>query len=183
MVTTRQRPTTRRRRRALGATIAAVAVAALAALAVSTLAGAAPPSQAQHDITVLVGSDFLHKVDEPPAGRQPHDLSAGDTLLHHDPVLDPDSGEQIGTAVTRVQAGRALGGADALFILDCTVRLANGNLVFYGPEQLSNIPTGTTYSLIGGTGSYAGAEGTVEGVLDEHDGQDVFRLHFDLTRP
>lgn len=174
--------TTINRRWALWAGLGTAAVAVLV-IAVSTASGAAPPAQVQRDIDVFVGQDFLHKVDEEPLGDNAHDLSPGDTLLHHDPVLHPDSGEQIGSAVTRVRAVRNLDGGDVVFLLDCTVRLPDGNLVFYGAEQLSNVQAETTYAVTGGTGDYAGIQGTVAGTLSRVDGQDGFLLAFDFTRP
>jgi hypothetical protein len=101
---------------------------------------AAAPGPAQRDFEVFTGPGFLHKIDEAPAGASPIDLSPGDTLLHHDPVLDPNTGQQIGTAVTRVQAIQSLDG-DTVIRLDCTVRLANGNVVFSGGDQLSRLAT------------------------------------------
>jgi hypothetical protein len=97
-------------------------------------------------------------------------------------VLDP-TGQQIGTAVTRVQAVQSLDG-DTVVLLDCTVRLADGNVVFSGGDQLARLATtGTVYAITGGTGGYVGADGAVTARPDTLRGKDGFRLAFDFPEP
>lgn len=175
---------TRPRRTALGLALVAVLVTAAPAAAQAARAAGEPPPHATGSIEVLIGSGFVHLVDEPPSARQPFDVSAGDVLLFHDPVLDPDDpAQQIGTAVTRVHVVEPLDGGDAVFLLDCTVRLPDGTLVFSGAEQLAHLGIGVTYAVTGGTGRYAGARGTVDGEMDETDGEEVSRLTFSFTQP
>lgn len=139
-----------------------------------------PPRPAQRDFEVYTGAGFLHKIDEAPAGGSILDLSAGDTLLHNDPVQDPATGQQLGTAVTRVQAVQSLDG-DTVVLLDCTIRLADGNVVFSGGDQLSRLATtGTVYAIVGGTGDHVGAVGAVTARPDTLQGTDGFRLAFDF---
>jgi hypothetical protein len=163
----------------------ALGAAVVAALVITvTAVSAAAPAPAQRDFEVFTGPGFLHKIDEAPAGTSVTDLSPGDTLLHHDPVLDPNTGQQIGTAVTRVGAVQNLDGADKVILVDCTVQLADGDVVFYGADQLSRVQTtGTVYAITGGTRSYVGADGTVTVRLDKLQGKDGFRLAFDFPEP
>jgi hypothetical protein len=161
---------------ALGAAVGAALVITVTAVS------AAAPAPAQRDFEVFTGPGFLHKIDQDPAGSSAIDLSPGDTLLHHDPVLDP-TGQQIGTAVTRVQAVQSLDG-DTVVLLDCTVRLADGNVVFSGGDQLARLATtGTVYAITGGTGGYVGADGAVTARPDTLRGKDGFRLAFDFPEP
>jgi hypothetical protein len=157
-----------------------VAATAAMALLVPTVAftGAASADTGRRDIRVVVlERPPEHVVDEAPTG-----MSAGDTLLFDEPVVNPKTGERIGTAVTRVQIVKTLAGDDALFILDCTVRLPRGNLVFTAAEQFSHLASGVTFVVAGGTGRFAGADGTVTGRHTEFSGEPAAVLSFDLTR-
>jgi len=163
--------------------IGAVLVAALI-VSIAAVSAAATPGRAQRDFDVFTGQGFLHKIDEEPVGSGVLDLSPGDTLLHHDPVLDPNTGEQIGDAVTRVRTVENVDGGDVVVLVDCTIRLPDGNIVFYGGDQLSRVQqSGTTYAITGGTGAYSGADGTVTVRIDQVEGQDGFRVAFGFTRP
>ena len=71
---------------------------------------------------------------------------------------------------------------DAVLILDCTVRLADGNLNFYGAESFSSFADGVTYTVIGGTGRYHGTRGVVNITGGHVAGENVSLLAFDLTR-
>lgn len=117
-------------------------------------------------------------LDDPATTEQ--EYSAGDTLLFRDPVLDPDTGADLGTAVTRVQIVDDMTNGDAPFVLDCTVSLANGNLAFYGAEQLAHLATTARFAVIGGTGQYAGMTGAVTGVPAEVAGRAGHVLTFEL---
>lgn len=105
----------------------------------------------------------------------------GDLLLEHKPVADPRTGQRVGEAVTRVQVA-ATAGEDALFILDCTVRLGGDAIVFYGSGRFSDLATGVTFAVTGGTGRYAGAAGTVRVVPGELAGETGVTMTFDLAR-
>lgn len=167
----------RRNIRTTGAVVAAIAAATLLVPTVA-FTGAASADSGRRDVRVVVlERPPEHVVEEAPAG-----LSAGDTLLFDEPVVNPKTGEHIGSAVTRVQVVKTLEGGDALFILDCTVRLPKGNLVFTGAEQFSHVATGMTFVVAGGTGRYAGADGTVTARHTDVSGQPAAVLSFDITR-
>ncbi len=150
-----------------------VATSAAGALLLTAPSAATPPAQT---IEVYVATGEPSHVDELDPG-----LGPGDWLLFRDPVLDAD-GEQIGTAVTRVQVIAPAGEHDAAFILDCTVELDGGRLVFSGAEQLSRLESRVTYAVVGGTGRYAGARGQVNGTPATVDGQSAALLSFELAK-
>lgn len=147
--------------------------AACVLLATAVPSVAAPPLRT---IEVYAAAGQPTHVDELEPGIGP-----GDWLVFRDPVLD-SGGERIGTAVTRVQVIAAAGEDDLAFILDCTVELDDGRLVFSGAEQFSHLETGVSYAVVGGTGSYAGASGQVHGEPAVVDGRPTSRLTFALAR-
>jgi len=46
-------------------------------------------------------------------------------------------------------------------MLDCTVRIPDGNLVFSGEEEFAHLDTASTFAVTGGTGQFSGAGGEV----------------------
>ena len=149
----------------------AVTLALMAVLgAAAALAASEPPGRSRDDVGVFLPGT-------PPAGLP----AEGDQFLTVDPVRDPGTGEQIGTAVTRVVVAQ-VAGDDATFILDCTVRLPEGNLAFYGAESFSSFVDGVTYTVVGGTGRYQGTRGVVNITGGEVSGQAGSLLSFDITR-
>ncbi|MGH2812778.1 MAG: hypothetical protein ACRDI1_08725 [Actinomycetota bacterium] len=76
-------------------------------------------------------------------------------------------------------------GEDWTFILDVTAQLPDGDIVFYGGGRYSELvsESGTTLSVTGGTGAFAGASGTVTIVPAEVAGEQGFMWTFDLITP
>lgn len=109
-------------------------------------------------------------------------FSAGDAILENAGLVDPDTGESVGRAVTRIQVVELLDGGDFLFILDCTVELKGGNLTFYGAGEFGDVAEGIDFALTGGTGRYAGTRGTVTVAGAEVDGEEGVKITFHLTR-
>lgn len=165
------------RKRAVWWGVSAVAGVVLAGCAATTGA-AAPGEPPQRSLEVFVPDVPPYLIDQPPAAAGPMDVSEGDTLLLHGPVLDPATGQEIGFADTRVQVVQRLDGGDAAFILDCTLHLPGGTIVFYGSEQLSHLHSRVTYAVTGGTGRYDDAAGSVTGVTGEVAGQPGSSLTF-----
>lgn len=155
------------------ATLAAAVVTAGAVL-LATRSAAAPPPPTTIEVYVAEGAPT--HVDEFEPGIGP-----GDWLLFRDPVLNAD-GEEIGIADTRVQILAAAGDDDLSFILDCTIELDSGRLVFSGAERFSRIESETIFAVIGGTGRYAGAEGDVTGTPSTVEAQPASHLTFHLSR-
>lgn len=154
------------------ATLTAAVVIAGTVLFATGSAAAPPPTT----IELFVAEGAPTHVDELEPGIGP-----GDWLLFRDPVLNAD-GKEIGIADTRVQILAAAGDDDLSFILDCTIKLDRGRLVFSGAELLSHVESETTFAVIGGTGGYAGAEGDVFGTPSTVDGQPASHLTFHLSR-
>lgn len=151
-----------------------VAVVLMAAATVVAMAAAAASPATGRPAKPAALSVFIP--GEPPGGLPPE----GAQILTVDPVFDSDSGAEIGTAVTRVVIAR-VADDDAVFILDCTVRLPDGNLNFYGAESFSSFADGVTYTVIGGTGRYHGTQGVVNVTGGQVDGHNGSLLAFDLT--
>lgn len=88
--------------------------------------------------------------------------SSGDTVLDHGTLLAPDSREEIGETITRVQIVEVIEPpsstedlGDFLFILDCNVKLADGDLIFYGAARWQDFfADGLEFAVTGGTGAY-----------------------------
>jgi hypothetical protein len=159
-----------------------ILVIALVMVQLARVAQAVPPPHARGNIEVVVRSGFAYLIDEAPAATHEFDLSAGDLLLFHDPVFDSEGEKEIGSAVTRVQVMQGPdddGLGDVLFLLDCTIRLNDGNLLFSGAGQLGDLGTGAEFALVGGTAQYSGARGTVEMVM----GDEATKLNFTFARP
>ncbi|MBT2478494.1 hypothetical protein [Streptomyces sp. ISL-94] len=102
-------------------------------------------------------------------------MTPGNVLLFEEPAVDPQSGKPIGDSLTRIQLLK-----DGSFLLDCTVRLAKGNLVFSGGEESANVAKKVTFAVIGGTGQYSGASGQVESTPTTVQGQKAALLEFQL---
>jgi hypothetical protein len=103
----------------------------------------------------------------------------GDLLLDHHDLVDMSSGTKLGEAVTRVQVLDVVGG-DSVFNLDCTVKLAGGDIVFSGAGLLSKLGSGVTFAVIGGTRKYSGAKGVVTAKMTEHNGKPGSTIAFSL---
>lgn len=154
-------------------------VAAVAAVLLTGAVGAAQSSNGRSAVELFVPDLPPIVVDRGPTGDE---LGAGDTLLFNGPVRDPDTGADVGSAVTRVRIVEPLPGGDAIFILDCTVRTADGTVVFYGAERLAHLGNEVTYAVTGGTGRYAGTTGTVTITPGELDGVVGGHAAFRLSR-
>lgn len=146
------------------------------AVLLATGSATAPPPPPPNTIELYVAEGAPTHVD----GLEPG-IGPGDLLLFRDPVLNAE-GEEIGIADTRVQIIAAAGANDLSFILDCTIELDRGRLVFSGAELFSRVESETTFAVIGGTGSYAGAGGDVTGTPSTVDGQPASHLTFRLSK-
>lgn len=109
-------------------------------------------------------------------------FSPGDHILESHPLLDPADGSTVGRDFTRLEVMKVLhGGEDFLLLVDFTARLADGDIVVSGPIRFSQFTTGGTLSVIGGTGAYELARGTVSSTGGEVGGTEGVILSFDLT--
>lgn len=139
----------------------------------------APASLAQTQIQVLDHEGPYEKViDVGKAG-----FSAGDVILGTHQLFDvADGSTVVGRDFERLQVLRVVaGGQDFDFVYDTTIRLAEGDIVAYGEGRFSDVfgPGGASVSVTGGTGTYAGAAGTLSVAGTETEGE--FLITIDLV--
>lgn len=138
-------------------TIGAAAAAAAALAATSPAKPAGPPTGELH---LVARAQSVTLVDNPPRqhGRH-HPPSRGDGLVMTEKVFDPASGKRIGRSQTACTVINANHGR-----LQCTgtVVLPQGKILLQGGDK-------PPFAVTGGTGAFAGARGTADGV--EHDGR------------
>ena len=104
----------------------------------------------------------------------------GDLLVEHKSLLDPSSGAKVGEAVTRGQTADVVAG-DPLIIIDCTIKLAGGDIVFYGSGPFSKMmDKGLGFAVVGGTAKYRGAKGLVTVRMAERNGKPGANITFNL---
>jgi hypothetical protein len=106
-------------------------------------------------------------------------FGAGDQVLEEAPVVDT-SNTTVGDSFTAytVTSGKKL--EEAKGLIDCSINLKAGTILFNGYVPFASLKTGYTVPVIGGTGSYAGAGGTVR-MLSPKEGRT--NLTFDLLIP
>lgn len=168
------------RSRRLILSVAAVAIVTVV-VALPTLAGGAPTDLIVGEPESRISRSFVDLGEE--------GLSAGDTVVEHGKLVDLETGDDIGRAVTRVQVVQVLQppnednpSGDFEFILDCTVQLQDGTLTFYGAGVLQELQDGVAFTLMGGTGRYAGTRGTTTVTAADIGGEPGYTIAFDLTR-
>ena len=101
-------------------------------------------------------------------------------------LLDPTDETPVGTAIVEATIVRSHGGGhDVTFVLDVTAQLADGDLLFHGGLRGSELETqtGAVLPVIGGTGAFVGANGTVTIQAEEVGGEQGFRWTFVLITP
>jgi hypothetical protein len=89
-------------------------------------------------------------------------LTAGDLLLEEVPLLDPKSGQQVGTGRSHAVVIRVDGG-DPMIAVNASDQFREGVIEQQGVFRLSDFQRGFTIAITGGTGAYARARGTVTG--------------------
>jgi hypothetical protein len=126
----------------------------------------------------LVGQDgkatTFEIVDLGKAGFGP-----SDELIEENP-LTSSGGKTLGNAYTVVTMTSGKSMADAKGLIDCSINLAAGRILFNGYVSLADLGKGITVPVIGGTGAYAGAGGSVrmQAPDDKHT-----NMTFDLLLP
>src|SRR6266571_3849598 len=134
-------------------TLIVTIAAALAAVALSQMVFAAD-TQGQSKFTLVVNDpngivvppDFFNNL-------QPNAQGTEDSPLLRD-------GQTVGLAETVYTVTR-VHGDDVDVMIECTIELPEGNILFNGTGHLADVQSGLTVPVIGGTGRYAGASGTV----------------------
>jgi hypothetical protein len=135
--------------------VAAMVLAAVGS-ACSTKAESATTSKNVSIVSQDGKASVLEMVDLGKTGFGP-----GDQLIEHAPVTDK-SGIALGQSVTAVSivAGKSM--EEATGLVTCTIQLAGGDLLFVGAVEMKELAEGADLPVVGGTGDYAGASGTVK---------------------
>ena len=94
------------------------------------------------------------------------------------PVYNEDGSEQIGLAETVYTITR-VAGTDVDVMVECSVELPDGNILFNGTAHLADVTTGADIPVVGGTGAYARAAGVVT-ATGASDGSTT-TLDFDIS--
>jgi hypothetical protein len=160
-----------------GALLAALGAVAVVALTLPRTQAVAQgtPEHLQFKVFDREGP-YTKMIDLAPKGFGP-----GDSILEHHPLRDPDTGRQAGRAVTHVRIVRTLGKENFLGIVDCTIELPKGDLVFYGAFRASELARGVALPVTGGTGGYLGARGIVTARSAKLGGRPGTELSFDVV--
>jgi hypothetical protein len=159
---------------------AAVAAAIAACVVLAAAGGARAPSgrtltfldDTNHGTQAFVDSAPKSPARNPRAGR--FRLSTGDTLDVRSPILDNEGGKRIGTAYSQFTVVKGNSFANAVFRGHGTFRLHDGQIVADGVFRIANATN--TVAVLGGTGAYEGARGSLTFTEVEHGSQDAFHL-------
>ena len=144
---------------------------ALAAVALSNMVFAVSVAQSSGKFTlvvddpngVVIPSNFFDNF-------QPNAQGSEDA-----PVLR--DGKAVGLAETVYTVTR-MHGDDLVAMIECSIKLPEGNILFNGTAHLADVATGAAVPVVGGTGRYAGASGVVVMSVTS-DG--TTKLDFDIT--
>jgi len=85
----------------------------------------------------------------------------GDELIEENPATD-STGKNVAQLYTIVTMTSGKSMADAKGLIDCHVVLTDGTILFNGSVDLKKLAGGIEVPIIGGTGAYDGAGGTVK---------------------
>jgi hypothetical protein len=154
---------------------------AAVAVVLAGLAGACAQTSSADATTKhlsIVGQDAkattLQQVDLGKPGMGP-----GDELIEENPATD-STGAEVANLYTVVTMTSGKSMADAKGLIDCHVVFKDGTVLFNGSVDLAKLGTGVSLPVIGGTGAYNGAGGTVR--MQAPD-QKTTNISFDLLIP
>jgi hypothetical protein len=151
----------------------AVAIGIAGVAAVALIPGSASASNPHHRFTVVV--------NDSEGTIAPQDFFEGAPTLNAQATEDAPvyrDGEQVGLAETVFTTTRT-DEDDIVWMIECSIELPDGAILFNGTAHLSDFETGGELPVVGGTGIYEGARGTVGFALV--DGGSASELRFDFT--
>jgi allene oxide cyclase-like protein len=158
--------------------------AALAAVAATVVLAAPGGAQSSGARTLTFLDDTAHArqafIDNAPKSptENPQSprfrLSTGDMLYLHSPILDHENGTRIGTAYSQFTVVRGNSFANAVFRGHGTFRLHHGQIAADGVFVVAKATK--TIAVLGGTGAYEGARGSMTFTDVEGGSQDTFHL-------
>jgi hypothetical protein len=159
---------------------AAVATAIAVCVVLAAAGGAQTPGgrtltfldDTNHGTQAFVDNAPKSPVRNPQSGR--FRLSTGDTLYVRSPILDDASGKRIGTAYSQFTVLKGNSFANAVFRGHGAFVLHDGQIVADGVFRIANATN--TVAVLGGTGAYASARGSMTFTEVEHGSQDTFHL-------
>jgi hypothetical protein len=159
---------------------AAVAAAIAACVVLAPAGGAQTPGgrtltfldDTNHGTQAFVDNAPKSHVPEPQSRR--FRLSTGDTLYVRSPILDDESGKRIGTAYSQFTVVKGNSFANAVFRGHGTFRLHDGQIEADGVFRIANATN--TVAVLGGTGAYEGARGSLTFTEVAHGSQDTLHL-------
>jgi hypothetical protein len=166
--------------RRLSVLAAAVAAAVAATVVLAANGGAQPPGA--RTLTFLDDTNHATQgfVDNAPKSpvRNPQSrrfrLSIGDTLYVRSPILDRAGGTRIGTAYSQFTVASGNSFANAVFRGHGAFKLRGGQIAADGILRPANATN--TVAVLGGTGAYAGARGSLTFTEVPNGSQDTFHL-------
>lgn len=133
-----------------------VVVASAVAATVGLASGSAEPAPASTTFLLRFQPKLARFVDAPPKRGMAHP-NAGDVLIGVSKVYDKSGKTALGR--TAELCTLTSGGSNFGCALDVTLHLRNGTLVVAGDAHPTHSPW--TAAVVGGTGAYAGARGTL----------------------
>lgn len=136
--------------------IAAVVCAAAGTAALSPAGGQADPAPGGMTFLLKFQPRLARFVDAPPKRGLSH-LTPGDVLIGVSKVYDQAGTQSLGR--TAELCTITSGGSDFACALEVTLLLKDGTLVVGGNAHPASTPW--TAAVVGGTGAYAGARGTL----------------------
>ena len=153
--------------------VAAVVVAAIGALALF-LGTSGGSDQGDHRQFTVVARDSEGTITPPDFGAAP---AQGQQAALDAPVYRRE--QKVGRAETILTITRVSGDGPEV-IVECAVVLPKGQILFNGGMRFADLAEGAAVPVVGGTGAYARAAGTV--VLQSSDPAET-SLTFDIWTP
>src|SRR4051812_23862224 len=161
--------------------LAAALMSALAATVVLAASGGAQ-TPGGHTLTFLDDTSHATQgfVDSAPKSpvRNPQSrrfrLSTGDTLYVRSPILDRAGGTRIGTAYSQFTVVSGTSFANAVFRGHGAFKLRDGQVAVDGVLRPANATN--TVAVLGGTGAYEGARGSLTFTQVSNGSQDTFHM-------
>lgn len=133
----------------------------LAILLVGVLAASLVPAMSQGGRRfVLCEKNGRHDYEKDIDADQDGDFSAGDQFIFSEPEYD-NSGDRIGKIAGHATIIRLVGDRDAIASFNVSLNLKGGRLEVQAAGKFSNFRNNPSFPIVGGSGQYSGAGGTI----------------------
>ena len=107
-------------------------------------------------------------------------FSPGDYSVQTEPLFDVASGNKVGRLVGVFTFIRSVGQRDGHFRVEITSAFEDGKVEIGGASKFSNLGNGAVFPVLGGTGKYQYARGTMTVNEKKCDGDRGAELTFEL---